>query len=408
MTAESNEQLEQALAELTAWQGPAPQIWKRALAASKSGKAGSVTRLAWLIHNRVAWPIAACIVVVALGITIAANLPHLPNSLETFSAGKRATDMHSSGQAILEASDRRQLESLGYVGDQDQDGASDTEVSGLRRRFSLGNELVRTFGRFAGGDRPTAGAGMTADSNQETTVDNIAESSLEPRQIVRKATIELLTQDVRAAFLKAAMFLNEAGGEYVQESSLTGDGPTAQANLTLRVAANRLSSLLNNLRGLGEVRGEQVSGQDVTEQVVDIEARLTNERRVEAELLELLEKRTNAPLKEILELRASLSDVRNAIERMTAQRERLGRLVSLATVLVIIRADAAPPPSRASIGTYFLNSMRTAWRKGLMFLADTTGGLLSIIVGGIIWWILLVVAIVLLGHYLRRAAHRQD
>jgi hypothetical protein len=230
--------------------------------------------------------------------------------------------------------------------------------------------------------------------------------AIEPRHVVRKATIEFLTDDVRAAFLEAAFIINEADGEYVQDSSLTGSGKDAQANLTLRVAAQRLPEVMNALRELGEVQSEKVAGQDVTTQAVDLEARLRNEQRVETELLELLEKRQNAPLKEILELRNTLSRVRGEIERLTAQRERLSRLVSLATVLVIIRAEEAPPDdAQSSVVAYFSKGLKNAWKKGLIFLADTCGLLLSVLVGGLIWWILLVLVFGAVRHYRRRADH---
>ena len=73
--------------------------------------------------------------------------------------------------------------------------------------------------------------------------------------------------------------------------------------------------------------------------VVDLDARLRNERRVEQELLELLDSRDESPLEEILKLRGEIAKVRTQIERYTAQQDRLSRLVSLATVLIIIRPE---------------------------------------------------------------------
>jgi len=244
----------------------------------------------------------------------------------------------------------------------------------------------------------------------EGSIDDAA--TTEPRHIVRKATIELVTEDVRAAFRKAEMIVSEAGGEYVEDSSLTGTAENMRADLTLRVAADRLSEVMNELRDLGEVRSEKLTGEDVTTQVVDLEARLRNEQRVEVELLELLEKRQDAPLREILELRGTLSNVRGSIERLTAQRQRLSRLVSLATVLVIIRAEHAPAPpdepTEFSIGTYFSEGVHKAWQKGLMLLADTCGFLLSVIVGGLIWWILLVLVFGAVWRYRRRSVAAAD
>ncbi len=221
------------------------------------------------------------------------------------------------------------------------------------------------------------------------------------RSVIRKATIELKTPDVRAAFAKAAQVLSEASGEYVQESSLTGEDKSLQATMTLRVEASRLSAVLNQLRAMGAVVSETSGGEDVTEQVVDIEARLHNEQRVEAELLGLMESRKDAPLKEILELRDSISRVRENIERMSGQQAKLSRLVSLATVLVIIRSDLSEPePLPQGIADYFGKQVQRAWQGGLGFLADSVAFIISVVVGGLVFWLL--GAVVVLGAVLAR------
>ena len=227
------------------------------------------------------------------------------------------------------------------------------------------------------------------------------------RQVIRKATIELRTDDVRATFLKAAQFISEANSEYTEASSLTGSGDKARANITLRVAVDRLSIVLNQLRELGKVHSEDMRGEDVTSRVVDLDARLKNEKRIETELLELLEKRDEAPLKEIIQLRSSINEVRQSIEWLTAQKQRLSRLVSLATILVIIRAEDAPEPEEEpepTLSQYFSDSVGASWSGGLRFLSDTVAGLLRVIIGGIIWWVVIAVAIYSIMRS-RRVAH---
>lgn len=216
------------------------------------------------------------------------------------------------------------------------------------------------------------------------------------RQVVRKATLELLTPDVAAVFLKASHVVQAASGEFVQESALTGVGKDAQGNLTLRVAATRLDAALNELRSFGVVRAESTSGEDVTAQIVDVDSRVRNEERVETELLELLAKRADAPLKEILELRERISDIRQRIEQYTTQRQRLSRLVSLATVLVIIRPDqaAATIPKESGIGAYLRDSFAGAWKEGLVSLTDSLAWLVRVALGGFAWWVLLLVAVI--------------
>lgn len=232
-----------------------------------------------------------------------------------------------------------------------------------------------------------------------------SQPALTVRHVVRKATIQLEAGDSRAVFSKAAMLVSEAHGEYIEESSITGEADRQQATLKLRVRSDRMSAVLQSLRDLGTVTEESHTGDDVTTQVVDIEARLRNERLIEAELLQLLDQRTDAPLKEILELRGSINEVRGNIERMTAQREHLGRLVSLATILVIINdiADTAPD---GSIGERFVQSVADAWKNGVSGLIATVSFFIEVFVGGLPFWLVIFGGIVMLVQWRRRAARR--
>jgi hypothetical protein len=222
------------------------------------------------------------------------------------------------------------------------------------------------------------------------------------RFVVRKSSLDLTAADVRTAFAKAGLVINEALGEYIESSSLTGEGPTVQATIALRVASSRLSEALNALRPLGTVTSEATTGQDVTDTVVDLDARIRNEQRIEKELLALIDKRPDAPLKDLMEIRSQLSTVRAQIESLVGQRERVGRLVSLATVLVSIRPPAEPakavptpaPDKPAGIGDYFKSSVHEAWQTALQALVDTAAFLIRTIVGGIVWWIAAAVAFI--------------
>lgn len=265
-------------------------------------------------------------------------------------------------------------------------------------------------------DRREADAGPAEQALQEkglkATADQAAVNpSLLERSVVRKTSIEIQSTDVRAGFARAGLLVNEALGEFIESSSLTGEGATSQGALTLRVRADRVSDVLNALRELGTVATEKSGGDDVTDQVVDLAARLRNERKVEEELLKLLETRKGAPLKEILDLREQLAKVRERIEQMTAQQEQFGRAVSLATILVILRPQAGAPidaeqSKHESALDYFGRQLALAWHAGTRALADSTAGIVRALVGGLVWWAMLAFAV---GHAVRltRTARRR-
>jgi len=224
------------------------------------------------------------------------------------------------------------------------------------------------------------------------------------RQVIRRATIELKTSDVRGAFLKVQQLLEVGHGEYIENSGIHGADDRMTANLTLRVAAIRLSDVLNQLRELGEVVNENMIGEDVTMRVVDIEARLRNERQVEAEVLQLLETRKDAPLEEILKLRQSLATIRTNIEQMTGQREQLARLVSLSTILVLIRAGDPPPAESPSLWNDFVNALSKAWRNGVGFLGAAVATIISVLIGGLVFWIAIIATLFAVRRRLRNKA----
>jgi hypothetical protein len=252
-----------------------------------------------------------------------------------------------------------------------------------------------------------------SDGKGETAEHKATEpSSAAERSVIRKATIELECKDVKGAFAKCSLLINEATGEFVEGSSLTGEGPTAQGTLTIRVAVDRLSDVLNRLRELGTVASEKSTGDDVTDQAVDLAARLRNERRVESELLGLLETRKGAPLKEILDLREQLAKVRGGIEQMTAQQERIEKSVALATVLVILRpepvADGASEAAKheASALEYFGARLDAGWHAGTRALADSAAGFVRAAVGGLVWWVLVGAAFAGVTRVVREARRR--
>lgn len=222
------------------------------------------------------------------------------------------------------------------------------------------------------------------------------------RQVIRRATVEIKAADVRAVFLKVQVLIRANRGEYIQDSGIRGEGDNASAELTIRVAADRLSEFLNEMRALGDVQSEVLNGEDVTTQFVDLEARLRNERQVEAEVLQLLESRKDASLEEILKLRKSLAEIRTRIERMTGQREQMNRLVSLATVLLIIRSGVAPEPAPTSHWAAFTLALSNSWHAGLDYLGDVVAFLVRILVGGLIFWIALAGVILYIRHAINR------
>jgi hypothetical protein len=150
--------------------------------------------------------------------------------------------------------------------------------------------------------------------------------------IVRTGTLQLQVTDVDVAAASARTTIRELGG-YVGASRRTSDGEHPVATITYRIPSDRWDEALDAIRGLGtKVLGEETEAEEVTSQVVDLGARITNLRASERSLQAIAERATK--ISEVLEVQRELTTVRGEIERLVAQRQSLEERASFGTLTV--------------------------------------------------------------------------
>lgn len=247
----------------------------------------------------------------------------------------------------------------------------------------------------------------TFKSDDKSVLDRNAPATKQAaRQVIRTANLEVRVANVRDSYQNASSLVREDLGEFISQTTFSGVDPYSSATVTLRVNADRLQSVLQSLRGLGDVTSESTGGEDVTDHLVDLDARLRNERRIEQELLTLLDTRKDAPLEDVLKVREHLGRIRESIERLGAQQAQLSNRVALATVTARLVAKSEPIARKEGLLDYLGSELGAAWRWSLRALIDTISFLLAVIVGGLIWWIILGAIALLLRRAWRRHTRR--
>ena len=167
------------------------------------------------------------------------------------------------------------------------------------------------------------------------------------RMIVRTARM-VLTSD-RFDQIRAELERLVAVHQGRLTSLNTSGDPSSRRSLqaTVGVPAARLDALLAGLRGLGRVQEESLGSDDVTESFRDLTLRISNARREEQRLVELLTRRTG-DLADVLAVEREIARVRLDIERMEAEMRATEQRVDLATVTLTVqeqyRADLAIGP----------------------------------------------------------------
>ena len=169
-------------------------------------------------------------------------------------------------------------------------------------------------------------------------------------QVIKTAVIEIQVPEGRfgAAFTKVPAIVAGLGG-FVSSSTSSqaeagdasdDDGPRqAAGSVVVRVPAEQFEAARTQLIGLGKLRTQQVSGDDVSAQLTDLDARLRNLRSQEEAIRLLMTKTTNVG--ETIEVQRQLGNVREQIERLAAEQARLGDAVAMSTLTLHLAEPGA-------------------------------------------------------------------
>jgi hypothetical protein len=237
----------------------------------------------------------------------------------------------------------------------------------LRSRMATGPSARLTV---SPGEEP--GSGTASGTGRHWNAPPEAEGPISPNQlpsgqavpgrlIAYQVTMTVEVKEFDEAKARLLKIVNEVGGYVAGASTANVPGGPQRGSLTLRVPAAQLSQVLERIRALGRVTRENLSTEEVTDQAVDLEARLRNSRATEQRLIEVLKNRTGK-VGDILEVEREISRTRQEIERMEAQRRNLLQRVELATIQITLGEEFKAELMPAPVGT--LTRLRNAMVDG--------------------------------------------
>jgi hypothetical protein len=181
------------------------------------------------------------------------------------------------------------------------------------------------------------------------------------RRLTRSGTLALLVPNIeRSVAAVRAVAAAQAGALTSLDDEHPGSGDAGRdATVELSVPADRFEQTMERLASLGGVRSRSVSAEDVTDQLVDDEARLRNLRRTEADMLRIMDR--SGDIADVLSVENQLSTVRDQIERLDAQRASLADRVSYSAIALTLTTDADAPAAEPSPAA----RLRDAWYAAL-------------------------------------------
>ena len=209
--------------------------------------------------------------------------------------------------------------------------------------------------------------------------------------VLKKTSLEKFETDIEALIKKHQAY--KANGTFNRNR-----GENRSGTWEIRVPADQYADFLAAVKTLGVPEEVQEKTKDVTAQYVDLEARITNQKRLEQRILGVLDE-VKGKISEVLQVEQQLARVCETIERLEGQMRVLKDRVTMATITVHVREDKDYVPPQAlsfgdQIGDILGKSLSALWSFGK--------GLVLFFVAIIPWLVVIVPPVYLAYRLIRR------
>jgi hypothetical protein len=245
--------------------------------------------------------------------------------------------------------------------------ACEDSSSRVERKDLSSDQPSKAVALGAVGERTVSQQEAPASAKAASQWSRSSNFELGSRLIVRTGQASIEVDSLEPSMAELRRIVQRTGGFVADASIQSGRKQLRTATLELKVPASQFDELTEGLEPLGRLQFVNVGAEDVSEEFVDLTARVANSRRLEDRLVELLRTRTGK-LQDVLTVERELARVREEIERMEGRMRFLKSSAQLSTLSVNLYEPApilASHPGRNAIAEAFKN----AWRNFVGVLA---------------------------------------
>ena len=227
------------------------------------------------------------------------------------------------------------------------------------------------------------------------------------RKIIRNADITIEVPSTTDAQHQVTSIAETHGGFVVTSEAKQRENNdpaqrTLDIKLVVRVPSNQFGRAFDEIKKLaGNTPSEQVTSQDVTEDFIDLEARIKTQKALEVQFLEIM--RQAHKIADALEVQRQIAEVRTEIEKLEGRKRFLENRSSLSTINVNIQT---PKPVITVTQTGFGHSLREAVSDSVTLAADMVLGFARFVIMLVPVLLFVFLPLGLVARYLVRRAKR--
>lgn len=205
---------------------------------------------------------------------------------------------------------------------------------------------------------PAAPGFVEGDSAGGVAVEGAeAPADADARSVIVTGTMTVTAEDPLKASAEAARLVEAAGGRVDGRTEYAASGgDNGSASLTLRIPADKLQSVLDDLAELGRADEISTSTSDVTVQVADLDSRIATQRGIIDRLNGMFGQATT--IDDLITLETSIAEHQSLLEDLEAQQRSVDDQVALSTLTLYLRSEAEAPTEQPMD---FLSGLAAGW-----------------------------------------------
>lgn len=225
------------------------------------------------------------------------------------------------------------------------------------------------------------------------------------RKIIRNADLTLETDSTDETQAKITRIAESKSGFVIESQKQTSDTratKTDSVSMTVRIPAARFDESLAEIRQTASrIINETVKGQDVTEEFIDIEARVKTQKALEAQFLEIMKQAKT--VEDALNVQTEIANVRGEIEKVEGRKRFLENQAAFSTLKIRLQSPTAFSANSSGFFYQLGQSVSRGFDAAMSFVLM----LVTILIALLPFLIFVVLPIYLVLRYFLRKSRKQ-
>ena len=239
----------------------------------------------------------------------------------------------------------------------------------------VANEITASPAKAAPSQPPAGAPGATNAATPAAANADVA--TLTARKIIRNGSLDFEIDRFDDVLVRVTKLVGEQQGFVATTDSDTLPDGRIKGTVTLRVPPDRLDTLVLMLRGIGDLKSQKITAEDVSKHYTDLESELKADRAMEERLLAII-KTANGQVKDLLEAERELGEWRQKIEAIEGEKRYLDSQIAFSTLVLgltekVVRVESVASESEQVSVSLETDKVEDAYSKTMTAISEAKG-----------------------------------